>query len=1738
MANSDFGSAVALDGNALVVGSPNFTSPGDNFSGAVTYFEYDPGSQSWIEKFQITASDVNEELAVADSRFGASVALSNGLLVVGAPGALTGGISTGAAFTFSISNGQPVIRGAYYPQDLTENDQFGASVATNGTQILVGALDSDKAGRNSGEVFAFEFIQDEVILTSRFTASDAVEGDSFGWDIAMDGTRALIGARDVDAGLIANVGAGYIYEYDATSAIWTEIARLDVPVPQGEESVGESVALKGNVAVLGARDFVPGGAAFVYELNTSSNAWSHSTILQANDIQENDLLGHDVAISEDRIAVSSRLKNQATGATYIFQKNNGVWAQTSRLVVSDLEPNLSYGSSIALSSSFLAVGAPGGDGNVDQSGTAYVYGPFGTTSPDRSALAALYASTDGDQWTNNTNWLSNAPLGDWHGVTTGSDGRVTKLTLIDNNLSGSLPSQLGDLSNLEDINLASNNLTGPIPPQLSQLEQLVNLRLHINTLNGLLPADLGNLTNLKTLYLSGNDFTGSIPEKWGDLSDLQILLLNTNNLSGPVPTAIGNLKDLTTLRIAGNNFTELPNFANGEYALPLLEELDVRSNMLTFEDLEPNVSIENFQYAPQAEFGTVQDQDIFEGESFQISHQMGGTNSFQWTRNGSVITTALTSSISKTAATLSDDGSYVLRVVNASFPDLTLSSVPSIINVTPIENFSANLSSYNLLPSKSNSASGSISATLAGNTLTVSGSYTGLPLPFSSAQIFIGGINENGGGIFELVASASSSTSGTFNETQNSFDLTEAQIGQLADGLFYVLIRSQDGADTTPSELRGHLYTESNTPPSASNLVLPANGANINLSSNGALGITWSATTDPEGSETFNVWQFSRQSNFSELDYVLRVETGTSLTVPYTTLDGILASKGVAQGESIAIYHQLLSSDGSLITTGESRQLTLQRGVANVPPVVVSPLEDQIRLLGTEPLSIDLNTVFEDPENGALTFAASSSLVNVATVSITDNILSISGVAAGATTITVTARDPQNARVQDAFKLTINETPNILSEIADVTLVENGPSFQTPSSLYFSDADPLTYLAFSSRPAIASAVLDTDSDTLIVTPINPGSTTITLRAIDDKSGSAELQFVVSVQEQGTGNLSPVVSNPLPNRTLLLSDGPIEVVLDSIFADPEGGILTFEANSDDQNIAQASILEPDTLIVAPISVGRTTILAVALDPEGARTTEAFTLVVNERPLLVSTIEDQALLENGNNFIVDLNTIFTDADPLSFRAVSSNNQVATAALSGGTTLLVVPGETGVSLITVTASDNKGASTETTFSVNVQADVVYPVLVSESIDITFADPNDETSYRLVALPGDVSLPLARAIPGTPDVDWIAYRDLGTDGNKEVYLQKYAASDSFLFAPGRGFWLISRQPWSRSENQTTVTLSAQGTYMIPLQAGWNIISNPFESGILWADVQTINEISQDLYQWTGAFSVSETFASASTGQAYYFFNEEGLDELALPYFPLANSRVSPKTEGITLHVTIEDQPSSHVHASWYVEKRPESEHTTVQVAPPGNFEQASLRLLRESAPKPGSRKNLLIKQTRPASLEGYSYQLQLDAKAGGPVDLLPESLEEVPVGMRAVLIENETGRLHELEEETPIRFWPDENTMSMTLLVGSNAFIEEASHSVLPEELALLPSYPNPFNNQTQISFTLPLAESVTLSIYDVLGRERAVLIDDDLEAGFHEFSWEGRDQMGSELPSGVYLYRLRVGNSIHTRTMTRVR
>lgn len=177
--------------------------------------------------------------------------------------------------------------------------------------------------------------------------------------------------------------------------------------------------------------------------------------------------------------------------------------------------------------------------------------PEGPT--DRDVLIALYDATNGDNWTNNTNWCTNAPLSEWYGVTLDySQERVQYIHLSYNNLVGSIPEEIGNLTELYTLDLSGNTLTGEIPSSIGNMHILGYLYLNNNQLTGSIPQEIGNLSDLRACYIYENQLMGNIPSEFGNLINLEYCYLFGNQLTGEVPETLSRLTKLQTMDFSDN----------------------------------------------------------------------------------------------------------------------------------------------------------------------------------------------------------------------------------------------------------------------------------------------------------------------------------------------------------------------------------------------------------------------------------------------------------------------------------------------------------------------------------------------------------------------------------------------------------------------------------------------------------------------------------------------------------------------------------------------------------------------------------------------------------------------------------------------------------------------------------------------------------------------------------------------------------------------------------------------------------------------------------------------------------------------------------------------------------------------------------------------------------------------------------------------------------------------------------
>ncbi len=444
----------------------------------------------------------------------------------------------------------------------------------------------------------------------------------------------------------------------------------------------------------------------------------------------------------------------------------------------------------------------------------------------------------------------------------------------------------------------------------------------------------------------------------------------------------------------------------------------------------------------------------------------------------------------------------------------------------------------------------------------------------------------------------------------------------------------------------------------------------------------------------------------------------------------------------------------------------------------------------------------------------------------------------------------------------------------------------------------------------------------------------------------------------------------------------------------------------------------------------------------------------------------------------------------------------------------------------------------SVEVLQPLAFPQDVSVSINQSFEDATDQSNYALVGLPGQVDLSIASTLEGESPDNWRAFWDNGS-ASVDDGLVEFDGSNTFNFRPGRGFWLLSENPWAVSNTFSPISLNADGTGSISLHTGWNIISNPFGKTIPWGAVQSANGASQDLWQWSGSFSTLTSFASASNGEAFYFLNDGGLNQLNIPFFfPSGSAAVASSkatdAQQLTLTAFQNGERVSAVRAGLSGDAA-EGRDTFDQFAPPAHFDAASMHLKNDQVQSDYAKG--LAADFRPTSATGQRFEIELSATPGEVVTFEAAGLDQF-AGQEVRLINTSNSVSFNLHEKSTVTVRPEAETSGLVLLVGSSEFVEEQQSEVVPDQIKLLPNYPNPFRGQTTLRFALPEQDDVRLVIYDVLGRTVRTLVSEQKQSGVHSVNWNGRNDAGQPVASGLYLGRLEVGETTQTTKLLLVK
>ena len=371
-----FGFAVAVSGDTVVIGAEWDRELGTQ-AGAAYVFRPDPDqSGTWVERQKLWGSDQQP-----GDEFAHAVAMDGETAVIGALQHIHDGApGTGSVyvFRFDADTSDWIEEQELLASTGTWGDGFGVSVSLSGDVAVIGALFDDDSGAQSGAAYVFRFDPDtsQWIEEQKLLASDGAEGDFFGRSVAVFGDIAVIGANaDNDNG--SDAGSAYIFRFDPERSGWFQEQKLLPSDGSAFDEFGRSAAIDGDAVVIGAR-LDGGGSAYVFRFDPKTSQWVQEQKLEAANGGGTDQFGFAVALDAETAVIGAwgaDVMGPDHGAAYVFRYDpagevGARWAQQDMLLPDPGPWTAFFGWSVAIDGETAVIGAHGED---QQRGAAYVF---------------------------------------------------------------------------------------------------------------------------------------------------------------------------------------------------------------------------------------------------------------------------------------------------------------------------------------------------------------------------------------------------------------------------------------------------------------------------------------------------------------------------------------------------------------------------------------------------------------------------------------------------------------------------------------------------------------------------------------------------------------------------------------------------------------------------------------------------------------------------------------------------------------------------------------------------------------------------------------------------------------------------------------------------------------------------------------------------------------------------------------------------------------------------------------------------------------------------------------------------------------------------------------------------------------------------------------------------------------------------------------------------------------------
>ncbi len=379
---SEYGRSVAISNSRIAVGAPRADINGSN-NGRVYLFEENAGSWAQAGSVDSDKVSVITGISSNNSDFGAAVALEGDRLVIGAPYE-NGPVSQGVALLYEYVGASWVYRQALLKPTIDKPDAFGRALDIDGDSIVVGAMFYDSGHPDSGAAHVFSRdASGNWNHDQKLVASNAISGEEFGSSVDLQGDTLLVGAYN-GLNPIPNFISGVAYVFQRTGSVWNEQQIVSATDAGLGDRFGLAVAMDGDRIALGTpadddNGLPNSGSVYIFRIRSNS-----ANKLFAFDRTVDAEFGTTLAVSGDTLVVGAPYHDHSValddnkGAAYVYRRVDESWELEQQLLASNAVNDDHFGWSVDISGDRIVVGAPGRDGTFANSGAAYTYTRIGT----------------------------------------------------------------------------------------------------------------------------------------------------------------------------------------------------------------------------------------------------------------------------------------------------------------------------------------------------------------------------------------------------------------------------------------------------------------------------------------------------------------------------------------------------------------------------------------------------------------------------------------------------------------------------------------------------------------------------------------------------------------------------------------------------------------------------------------------------------------------------------------------------------------------------------------------------------------------------------------------------------------------------------------------------------------------------------------------------------------------------------------------------------------------------------------------------------------------------------------------------------------------------------------------------------------------------------------------------------------------------------------------------------------